>query len=107
MRHKHYDCIVAWASGNKIEWRYQCFDKDTGMLHFSKWQEITDYTIQPNWREDYEFRIKKEPVIEVKYFQLFIDYYGNISYKEFKPDLENWDLKITYQDGKAIKAELP
>ena len=53
MRHKHYDCIVAWASGETIEVKVA-----------DKWI----YAETPSWDIDYEYRIKKEPVIEVKYF---------------------------------------
>ena len=49
MKHKHYECIVAWAG-------------DTA--------------------------------------------FGTLVYREFEPDLEKWDLKITYQDGIVIKAEV-
>ena len=40
--------------------------------------------------------------------QDFKDYYSlrNVTHVEFEPDLEKWDLKITYQDGKAIKVEV-
>ena len=92
MKHKHYDCIVAWAGGAKIE--ISCDGNSWDCVKY------------PSWDPNYFYRIKKEPVIEVKYFQ-FIEYYNGISYKEFIPDLEKWHLKITYQDGKAIKAELP
>ena len=47
-KHKHYDVIVAWAAGKKIE-------------YLSK----TDYkwrgSSQPGWYEHYEYRIKPEP----------------------------------------------
>ena len=78
-KHKHYDCIVAWAEGKKIEF----FDV-TG-----EWVEI----VNPQFDERIKYRIKKEPVIEVKY-------------KEVAPQDGKWHLKITYQDGKAIKAEV-
>ena len=92
MKHKHYDCIVAWANGEKIEW----LDEE-----FNEW--LLD--LNPMWHLDRQYRIKKEPEIEVKYF--YKDFVGDlVRYKEFEPDLEKWDLKITYQDGKAIKAEV-
>ena len=90
-RHKHYDCIVAWASGEDIEVKVA-----------DKWC----YAEYPTWDIDYEYRIKKEPVIEVKYFRLASGVFEPLVYIEFEPDLEKWDLKITYQDGKAIKAEV-
>ena len=93
-RHKHYDCIVAWASGEKIEFYAPSFNK---------WMDVEN---TPKWYEDFEYRIKKEPVIEVKYFRLASGVFEPLVYIEFEPDLEKWDLKITYQDGVAIKAEV-
>ena len=92
MKHKFYEQIIAWANGEQIQY------EDS----FGGWQDCTN---TPAWDLTSKYRIKKEPVIEVKYFE-FIEYYNGISYKEFIPDLEKWHLKITYQDGKAIKAEL-
>lgn len=92
-KHKHYDCIVAWAEGAKIE-----------TLSLNKWYGVDN----PTWNEELEYRIKKEPVIEVKYYIRGIDSNNNISLFEFTPSIAaQWHLKITYQDGKAIKAELP
>lgn len=88
MKHKHYDCIVAWAEGKTIE--HRCIGGEV-------WYDSVD----PIWSDNYEYRIKKEPVIEVKYF-----------YKtcggDYKLQLNDsdWQLKITYQDGVAIKAEV-
>jgi len=90
VKHKHYDCIVAWAEGKKIEFRTN--------KNFT-WKE----TEEPRWNNDFEYRIKKEPVIEVKYY-----FKEGAAYYEFHPKIPDiWNLKITYQDGKAIKAELP
>lgn len=93
-KHKHYDCIVAWAAGDKIE--------------VSNNGEYFTEIASPSFDENMYYRIKKEPVIQVSYFQIVTDFeFSTLIYREFKPDLENWDLKITYQDGNAIKAELP
>lgn len=91
MKHKHYDCIVAWANGADIEYR---IDDD------DKWEVIKS----PNWFDCCQYRIKKEPVIVVKYFRL--EPREKLYFYEFEPDLEKWHLKITYQDGVAIKAEV-
>ena len=49
MKHKHYDMIVAWANGKKIETR----------LNGGEWHEL----ITPAWNGiDTEYRIKPEPV---------------------------------------------
>ena len=89
-KHKHYDCIVAWAEGKKIETR-ETFQHE--------WRVIEN----PSWSIGNEYRIKKEPVIEVKYFE----FVGGFKYLRVIPDLTPWHLKITYQDGKAVKVELP
>lgn len=97
-KHKHYDCIVAWADGAKIEF-------------FSPIRNIWEYTNEPSWLNNIEYRIKKEPVIEAKYFVRDVSSVG-IEYRRIKEICEDaiklrvWDLKITYQDGKAIKAEV-
>ena len=95
-QHKWAKEIKAWADGAEIETKYGEHD----------W-EVEYY---PNWHSDQvKYRIKKEPVIEVKYFQILktsMHERLNINYIEFQPDLEKWDLKITYQDGVAIKAEV-
>lgn len=93
MKHKHYDCIVAWANGEKIE-----VDYGNGV-----WLDVEN----TNWKTENNYRIKKEPVIEVVYFQFEQHPLVGSRYVEFKPDMELWHLKITYQNGKAIKSELP
>jgi hypothetical protein len=48
MKHKHYDLIVAWANGKKIEAR----------LNGGEWHELST----PAWNGiDTEYRIKPEP----------------------------------------------
>jgi hypothetical protein len=48
MKHKHYDMIVAWAEGKKIEVR----------LNGGEWHELST----PAWKGvDTEYRIKPEP----------------------------------------------
>ena len=89
MKHKHYDCIVAWAEGKKIERRR--FPED-------EWHIVTN----PQWHTSDEYRIKKEPAIEVKYYA----HHSTSPFIEVNPAYLGWNLKITYQDGKAIKAEV-
>lgn len=100
MRHKHYDCIVALAEGKNLE----CAEHESVDIDGYVWK-TPDYIqdCNPLTRPDLIWRIKKEPVIEVKYYikdscgDYLLAPYG---YKGI------WDLKITYQDGKAIKAEV-
>ena len=90
MKRKHYDCIVAWAEGRAIQ-----FKNEVG-----EWIDLVSYA---SWDKNIEYRIKKEPVIEIKYY-----FKEGSAYYEFHPKIPDiWNLKITYQDGKAIKAELP
>ena len=57
MRHKHYDCIVAWAEGKTI----QNFN-DRRMC----WEDLTG---DPYWVSNFQYRIKPEPDV-VKIFYL-------------------------------------
>jgi hypothetical protein len=53
MKHKHYDMIVAWAEGKKIQ-----FCNQTG-----KWEDLCSTSA---WWEDYGYRIKpeeKQPIV--------------------------------------------
>ena len=45
-KHKHYECIVAWASGKKIQ-----------VSHGDRWVDIAE----PSWYHDKAYRIKPEP----------------------------------------------
>lgn len=94
MKRKHYDCIVAWAEGRVIQ-----FKNEVG-----EWIDLVSYA---SWDKNIEYRIKKEPVIEVVYFRRDHAWMSHHYQEIINTDLTPWDLKITYQDGKAIKAELP
>ena len=47
MKHKHYECIVAWAEGKTIQLK-----RIDG-----SWSD----TLDPAWAFDFEYRIKPEP----------------------------------------------
>ena len=47
-KHKHYDCIVAWAEGKPIE-LYN--------IHTEEWYLCND----PSWVTTFQYRIKPEP----------------------------------------------
>ena len=51
MKHKHHDCIVAWAEGKQIQAKF----------HTSKFWEDWDSDKSPNWFNDVDYRIKPEP----------------------------------------------
>ena len=100
-QHRWHKEIKAWADGAHIEYRQQYGD-DT----WSDWA-ITYY---PSWHTalEHEYRVQKEPVITTLYFQLTL-WQGYQSYIGLgvSPDLERWDLKVVYKDGKPIEFILP
>lgn len=49
-KHKHFDCIVAWANGATI----QCLSNANG----ADWRDIAN----PSWHSNYDYRVKPEPV---------------------------------------------
>ena len=61
MKHKHYDCIVAWAEGKTIQAKYHTIEA---------WEDW-DSEKSPNWFKDVDYRIKPEPKPDyVKIFYL-------------------------------------
>lgn len=73
MKHKHYDCIVAWAEGKTIQIRETSGD----------WEDIDN----PSWVNGCQYRIKPEPhpdfvkvfylesnsVVGLRFSQAFVD----------------------------------
>jgi len=53
-RHKHYDCIIAWAEGKEI----QFYDK----YYNRGWVDIDI----PTWFEDHQYRIKPEQKPDIR-----------------------------------------
>jgi hypothetical protein len=53
MKHKHYDCIVAWAEGKTI----QKFNDNKG-----QWEDVSG---PPFWVNSFQYRIKPEPKPDV------------------------------------------
>jgi hypothetical protein len=89
MKHKHYDLIVAWADGAKIE----CKDYD------SRWYAINN----PMWHDHTEYRIKPEPPKELAQ--------SNIRISQLENQLQACRKLIEEQDEKicelSIKLEYP
>jgi hypothetical protein len=50
-KHKHYDCIVAWAEGKEIQ-----------LFEDGHWADVQ----LPFWYENNEYRVKPEPKPDVK-----------------------------------------
>jgi hypothetical protein len=58
-KHKHADLIHAWADGAQIQWNDPNYEEP--------WTDIR----VPSWCEDFEYRIKPEPIPDiVKVFYL-------------------------------------
>lgn len=56
MKHKHYDLILAWANGAKIE----C-NNNQGIVDHQNWIQIKN----PRWYEYHEYRLMVEPEVMV------------------------------------------
>jgi len=61
MKHKHYDCIVAWAEGKDIQFK---------AFSHSEWEDVD--IKGEEWYEHYTYRIKPKPDI-VKRFYLEVN----------------------------------
>jgi len=59
MRHKHADLIHAWAEGAEIECREICSSDMWTGYHKSS---------SPQWRDDFEYRIKPTPKPDVVWY---------------------------------------
>lgn len=87
MKHKHAELIKQWADNKKLKIQYQdCF---------GDWKFIE----HPSWSEDTEYRIKPEPVKEVRYRLVYVGDGGSVL-----DGFEN--LKLTFVDGKLTDAEV-
>lgn len=106
VRHKWADVINGWADGVEVECKH-IFVKDS---HWGPWNEEESPI---DWNSpDYIFRLKVDPVITVKYYKKVpVTRINNgnavtrTDYIEFEPDLEEWDLRITYEDDRVIDTE--
>ena len=85
MKHKHYEFIVAWANGAKIQWKNDLQD----------WRDIGD----PAWINSYEYRIKPEPKPDVIRYSTAFDDYMCPPCKTF---YTTHNLKLTF-DGETLE----
>jgi hypothetical protein len=77
MKHKHYDCIVAWAEGKKI----QVFSQ-----YKKEWNDCPSPT--PAWNSQLEYRIKPEPKPDVvRYARASFTEYSSWSSEEHDRNL--------------------
>ena len=61
MKHKHYECIVAWAEGKEIQVRYEKHDWEDLATSYPGWYPHQEYRIKPESQEEKE----QEPVLWV------------------------------------------
>ena len=102
MRHKHYDIIVAWAEGKKIE-----VFNDRRMC----WEDITG---DPYWVDSFQYRIKPEPKPDVVVYSRVVGKFligcGNIEINQLilRPYADNPNIKYTFDGewGKLKSAEV-
>jgi hypothetical protein len=101
MRHKHYDMIVAWADGAKIQARFPN----------GEWQDFC----YPIWDgKDIEYRIKPEPKPDVVVYSRVVGKFligcGGIEIQQLilRPQVDNPNIKYTFDGewGKLKSAEV-
>jgi len=89
MKHKHYDCIVAWASGKQI----QCNNPDRD--GFEDWEDEAE----PCWYNFCDYRIKPEPKLDFyTYLTVTHSHTGTQTLCRYGSD----NVKFTY-DGETRK----
>ena len=91
MRNKHYEFIVAWASGAKIQWKKDLQD----------WRDIDN----PAWVNNYEYRIKPELKEDIQMFVCVTNgYISRMSETKFSSD--NLVLIIDGETGELKDAKV-
>ena len=98
MKHKHYDCIVAWADGAQIQ------------IKNKKNKAWEDLDCTPSWGNDFQYRIKPEPKPDVVKY-LIRGLVSNSSWLEFDNQTgheADGCIKITFdgETGKLKAAEV-
>jgi hypothetical protein len=94
MKHKHYECIVAWAEGKQVQ-----FCSDGG--GWFDCEPHTNLSLFPNFSLDYSYRIKPESKPDY-YQQYWVDENG-IPYTS---GVANLRLHFDGETGKLKKAEV-
>lgn len=92
MKHKHYDMIVAWAEGKKIQ-----------LMTGKGWEDWVG-KFSPHWNDDMEYRIKPEPKPDVVVYSRIVGKFfigcGDIELHQLilRPNADNPNIKYTF-DG--------
>ena len=95
MKHKHYDCIVAWAEGKEIQYR-----RNDRLYYHDYWQDF-EKEHPPTWFESFEYRIKPEPKPDVVHEMHMTRFNSTMIYVD--PNLR---LTFDGETGKLKKAEV-
>jgi hypothetical protein len=93
MKHKHYDCIVAWAEGKQI----QNFNNNTG-----EWEDLHQ---APFWINKFQYRIKPELKADpIRYAS--VELIGNLHHVNFSMGLNHLpNLKLTFDaESRELKS---
>jgi len=90
-RHKHYETIVAWASGKDVEF----LDASAG-----KWYSLTGANMVC-WSLNNEYRIKPEPKPDLNR-NVYMTAYTCV----FNGEERNLRVTFSGEDGRLIKAEV-
>jgi hypothetical protein len=89
MKHKHYDCIVAWADGAQIQYFYH-----------GEWVDWESYT-SPSWGKTIEYRIAPKPDVVV-----FVPAGDSRLYRSKQRDGDNLRLTFDGKTGELKSAEV-
>lgn len=105
MKHKHAEILIAIAEGKQVQFFNNGIWQDYSIPYHS------DPLIESSVGYFREWRVKKEPVIDERFYKFHANPYfcsgSAVLCPVFNVMGMEWDLKITYQDGVAIKSELP
>jgi hypothetical protein len=93
MKHKHYECIVAWAEGKEVQVRCEKHD----------WEDMN--TNYPDWYTNYEYRIKPEPKPDIAK-NFYINYLGKIPVMDIHSQIYNLILIWDGETGEFKSAEV-
>lgn len=91
-KHKHYECIVAWASGKKIQWR------NTSL---NQWEDAST----PSWNDRNQYRIKPEPKPDVVLYSQMNVTKGVASTRGWKNFDDNVQFTFDGETGKLKSVE--